>query len=344
MKRLIFFIPLILISCGDGEDAIPEVSLHDTNIDSLITLYPDSIDLLIKRGNMRFDEGDFVGSMADGAKAYRIDSTNYEADLLYTASLNNKTDRTFGDIDLAQKHYHKLILKNPKDTRAWVGLASTYKQQQDVDNTFKYVNEALRIDPRCRDAYVLKGSTYLALNNRDLAKSSYETAIQQDGEFFEAYIALGWLYFEDNDRVAIERFRSALELKPNNSEAKYALAYALQNFGDTEEAKSIYRNLATDTSDYYVNRALFHQAYMFQFDEKNLDSAIYFYNSALRTDPTHVESWWNLGLIYSEQNNSALALQSYSKAAKYAKQKGYDEEFIEAIRKDARKEKDDFDF
>lgn len=343
MKKVIFLLPLLLFSCGEDENVDETIAVVQ-DIDSLLVQYPDSIELLIQRGNDRFEEGDFSTAMADGAKAYRLDSSNYEAELLYAEAMNNKSTRTVADIAEAQKHYHKLVIKNPKDTRAWVGLASTYRQQQDEESMFKYVNEALRIDPRCRDAYVLKGSAYLNMGNVELAKSSYATAIQQDPDFFAAYIALGWLYHSEGDEVSMEYFQTAMDLKPESHEAKYALAFAMQEYDELEDARKLYRELAMDTSDYYVNRALFHQGYIFQFQDKNIDSAIYFYSSALRTDPTHVESWWNLGLCYSERNESSPALKAYSNAIKYAKQKNYEEEFIEKIRKDAKEENDDFQF
>jgi tetratricopeptide (TPR) repeat protein len=48
-----------------------------------------------------------------------------------------------------------------------------------------------------------------------------------------------------------------------------------------------------------------------------IDSAIYYYKSALKTEPRHVESWHNLGLCYKEQGDKTKALQSFAKALQY---------------------------
>ena len=51
--------------------------------------------------------------------------------------------------------------------------------------------------------------------------------------------------------------------------------------------------------------------------EKNIDSAIYFYKSALVTNPKYVEAWHNLGECYETKGEKLTALSSYSKALKY---------------------------
>ena len=255
--------------------------------------------------------------MKDAAKAFRIDSTNMDARLLYADVLNNREQRTVQEVAIAQNHYKYITNTLPKNIRALVGLASTYAFQQDFEKTFLYVNKALRIDPKYRDAYVLKGSAYRQMGNMERAKSSYETAIQQDPEFFEAYFLLGQIYQAENNPVCIEYFATSLSLRPEILEVKYQLAYSKQNFDQIEGAKDLYREMASDTVDFYVARGLFHQGYIKQFVEEDFDSAIYFYRSALKTEPRFVESWHNLGLCYASQGDKTRALQSYAKALKY---------------------------
>jgi tetratricopeptide (TPR) repeat protein len=340
MRKLLFFFALIVLaSCGDDKPKKSQSKITDDQLDSLLAVYPDSIPLLLRRGELLLTEGDYERALADGAKAFRLDTNNIDARRLYATVLTNKPDKTVGDISTAQRHFHRVIKKRPKDLKALIGLASTYRLQENYETTFKYVNEALRIDPKYRDAYVLKGSTYLIMGNSKLAKSSYETAVQQDPEFFEAYIMLGSLYQAENDPLCIQYYTTANQLRPKDMDAIYALAYAKQLFGKYEEARTMYREMAADTNDYYVERGLFHQGFIHQFGEKNLDSAIYFYSSALVTNPMHVESWYNMGLCYSEQKNKTKALQSFAKALKYGRQNNYKPEFLVEVEKEAAKNK-----
>lgn len=307
---------MTLSGCSEPEQPQSE---GPRNLDSLLLQFPDSISLLLERGNLLFEEYKYDQAMNDAAKAFRLDSTNLKVKLLYAEVLNNREYRTIEDVNIAQQQYDKVVKQDPKNLRALVGLGATYAFQQAFDKTFQYVNEALRIDPRYRDAYVLKGSTYRQLGNMELAKSSYETAVQQDPEFFEAYFLLGQIYQSESDPVCIEYFTTALELRPHILEVKYQLAFSKEIHGQLEGAKSIYREMASDTVDFYVARGLFHQGYIKQFvdDEKDIDSAIYFYNSALATEPRYVEAWHNLGMCYVSKGSKTEALQSFAKALKY---------------------------
>lgn len=324
MKYLIFLIPLFFVSCGDKKP----VNTLPSNIDSLLVLYPDSVELIVVHGNKMLKEYKFDKAMADGAKAYRLDSSKIEVRMLYADVLNNRPERNPDDVALAQYHYGYIIKKEPKNTKALVGIAATYSQQMDFDNSFIYINKALKINPRYRDAYTMKGSNYRvlgALNPEkdgrpgikymNLAKSSYETAVQQDPNFYEAYIMLGALYQSENNKICIQYYKTAAQLQPKNLEVLFTLAYAQQLFEEPEEAIEIYRKMIQIDTSYHP--ALNQIGVIKQHNYKEIDSAIYYYNSALQTEPRFVEAWFNLGTCYEEKGDITRALQSYAKALKY---------------------------
>ncbi len=313
----IYLVTVFIFTMSSCEETVDVVVEGPRDLDSLIIQFPDSVELLIERGNKLLDSYEYDIAMNDAAKAFRIDSNNINSRLLYAEVLNNREARSVADVAIAQSNYKKVVQAQPKNLRALVGLAATFNYQQDFEKTFQYINEALRIDPKYRNAYVLKGTTYRQIGNMELAKSSYQTAIQQDPEFFEAYFFLGQMYQAENDPLCVEYFTTALELKPNIQEIRYQLAFAKQSHGQIEEAVNLYREMASDTSDFYVNRGLFHQGYIKQFELEDIDSAIYYYKSALKTEPRHVESWHNLGLCYKDQNMKTQALQSFAKALQY---------------------------
>ena len=268
------------------------------NLDSLLKLDPNNVDLLVKRGNKYLANYKFYDALTDGAKAYRLDSNNLEARFLYANALNNRAERSQVDIENAKQHFLYLIKRQPGNKKIYVSLASSYTQQGDFEKSFQYINEALRIDKKYRDAYILKGTNYLSLGNRKLAKSSYETAIQQDTKFFEGYLYLGYLYSEDNDPLAVEYFRTAATLRPKSTDALYGVAYNLQIHGKLEEALKAYRELL-------------------QFEQNEIDSAIYYYKSAIELQPKFVKGWHNLGLCYASLGRKPEALNAFSTALKY---------------------------
>lgn len=323
MSKLLFVLSLVatsflFVKCSEEPTKQVEVDLNNILVlDSLLKVYPDSVDLLVLRGNMALKEYRYFDALADGAKAFRLDSLNTSAVLLFAQAQNNKPNRTVTDVENAQKHFIYVIKKEPKNIEALVALATTYGFQQDFDNAFKYTNEALKIDPHYRDAYVFKGSIYLNIGDTELAKTSYETAVQQDPKFYEGYIMLGNIYSSEKNLVAIEYYTTAQKIAPEELETTYALAYAQEEFDQLEEATRNYRLLSQNGNDrYYEARGLFHLGYIKQFAERDIDSALFFYASATRTDPTYVEAYHNMGLCYEEKGNKSQALLNYSNALK----------------------------
>jgi tetratricopeptide (TPR) repeat protein len=309
----LLMIGLLLQNCASEKKEKPTKTAQ--NIDSLLVQFPDSIPILLRHGQYHFEKYDFSKAMSSAAKAFRLDSNNIDARMLYADVLNNRSDRSVEEVVIAQRHFAHIIKKQPKNKRAYVSLASTFSLMQDFERSFQYINEALRIDPKYRDAYILKGTNYLQLNNIALAKSSYETAVQQDPEFYEAYVALGNLYQKEDNPICMEYYTTAATIAPKDLSVLYLEAYAYQYFGKSEEALQKYRAMYTLDNSFAM--AQFQQGFIKQFYQNDIDSAIVFYDRALVQEPKFVEAWHNLGMCYEDLNENAKALQSYAKALKY---------------------------
>lgn len=323
-----FLLIALITSCSNSSKEAVAVEPTTNNIDSLLTIYPDSIPLLLFRGNSALKEYRFYDALADGAKAFRLDSMNAEVRMLYAQSLNNKENRTIEEVATAQRHFQYVVFHQPKNTDALVALASTYRHFQDTENAFKYVNEALKIDVKKREAYALKGSLYIDLENYKLAKSSYETAVQQDPEFYEAYLHLGMLYEKEKNPICLEYYETAYKLNPKDPELLYSLAFSTQYFGEIEKdgskidlSKSMYRKLTENEDKYYKSRGFFHLGHLKQRLENEIDSAIFFYSKAIDSKKDYVEAYHNRGMCYELKGDFQSARQEFLTALKH------DEEF-----------------
>lgn len=329
--RILFsigFLLVLLTACGGKSTNKKQKEL---SIDELYKKYPDSVPILIKHGNLMLERYDYEKALQDGAKAYRMQESNIEARFLYANALNNRANRSASDVMSAQNHFKFVVKKQPKNTTALVALATTYAQQGDNEKAFYYINEALRVDKKYRDAYILKGSIYLSLDNRKLAKSSFQTAVEQDPEFFAAYIKLGLIYQEEGDPLCIQYFITATQLRPNNIEAYYNLAYAYQQFEKIPEAQQTYREMLK--KDPTFTPPLFQLGWIKQFKQNDIDSAIYFYNETLQKEPRYVEAWHNLGLAYETKGEKYQAIQYYRKALKYNPEFSISEDAIKRLSK-----------
>ena len=93
---------------------------------------------------------------------------------------------------------------------------------------FERINDVLKQDPLNHEGYWMKGMIYQEQGNASNAKSSFQTAVEVEPDFFDGYIALGLTYAQENDTLAIGYYTTAMELNPRSVEAKYNLAYFLQ--------------------------------------------------------------------------------------------------------------------
>jgi tetratricopeptide (TPR) repeat protein len=312
---IISLLTILLFSCGSSDKKNKTVDYTGAQLDSVLKIYPDSIELLLKHGNEAIEDLKFDIAMADGARAYRLDSSRLDARSLYAEALLNKTNHTTDDVIRARNQFKFIIKKDWKNPKAMVGLATTYSFFQDNENAFKFINQALRIDPKFRDAYLLKGSIYRNLGNFERAVSSYETAVQQDPDFTVGYLWLGSLYEMKENPICLEYYTTAYSLEPKNPDVIYSLAYAKQKFGKEKSANSLYRKMIRLDSTYYD--AYFQIGYMKQFSEADLDSAMFYYEKVLEIEPRHVETYHNVGLIYEDRKDISNALLSYAKALKH---------------------------
>lgn len=308
---------LAALSCKSESKELEESSAvaQQVTLDTLVKMYPDSVEILVKYGQQEFEKFNYKTATPTAIKAFRLDSNNLEARLLYARILNNKPGRSIEEVATAQRHFAKVLEYEPKNLTAMIELAATYSLMQDYEKSFDIINTALRIDPRFRDGYILKGTNYVALGKMDLAKSSYETAVQQDPSFWFGYLNLGNLYMQEKNPICIEYYRTAVSIKPEDMDLLYALAYAHQLFEQPEEALTVYREMLEVDSSFAM--ANFQMGHIKQFQQAQRDSAIYFYNEALVMEPRFVEAWHNLGMCHEANNDRPKALQAYARALKY---------------------------
>ena len=113
---------LFLVSCKNKPVLGQNTNL---SLDSLLLKYPDSVNLLVKHGELALTNFKYDIAIADAAKAFRLDSSRLDTRLLYAEAICNNPAIQNADVTKAQYHYKKLISKDPKNVRALVGLANT---------------------------------------------------------------------------------------------------------------------------------------------------------------------------------------------------------------------------
>ena len=317
-------IVFLLFACSENEQQIKEEQFYvNTNenteewsieqFEEALDKSPDDISLWLEKGHYCREKLDFTCARDAGAKAYILDSTNIKARSFYAWTLINRVDPPLEDIESAKRHYKYVLSVEPNQADVLVELANAYSLTGDFETSFKYINDALKLDKEFRDAYVLKGSNYRVMGNIELALSSYQTAVQVDPNFYMGFLQTAYLLTEqENHQLALEYYTNAYELDNKSIEALYGIAMSHQDLGNYEEAQQAYRTILTIDPDFYFS--YFNQGFIKHYYMQEIDSAIYYYNTALEIEPESVKTWHNLGEAYFEQGRTNDAAKAYSKA------------------------------
>jgi len=135
--------------------------------------------------------------------------------------------------------------------------------------------------PRDADFHALLGLVRFDQAQLDDAEVAFVRAIELDAGHFDAHNNLGFLLLgSDRPQPAIQHFRSALAVRPNDPRARNNLGFALAAAGKEREALEVFRAINPE-SQALSNMGLACER------GGELDDAIAWYNRALERDPAH---------------------------------------------------------
>lgn len=225
----------------------------------------------------------------------------------------------------AEEMFRTMLVNNPQDMVATVGLGMALAKQFKLDGADELFDRVLQVDPN--NAIAHSGKATVALNR--LQSSSGTIRSQKDSILKyaedearrgislapangECHYTLGAVLREQGklDEAASE-FRNAINLDPGHSAAYAGLGRIKLDQGSTAEAaenfrRSVNLNSGNSTAHFGLGAALLKQGMV---DEaiKELNTSLYqFPNSA----PVHM----TLGEAYQLQGNTAAALKEYQLA------------------------------
>tara|TARA_B100001287_G_C22680610_1_gene530142 strand:+ start:903 stop:2033 length:1131 start_codon:yes stop_codon:yes gene_type:complete len=341
MKNLlfVFFLTSLVLACDEEEqiaakgkvlgDSISNESYAESRIrlNQILGVAPNNFQALLESATLALEHYDYALAYSDAAKAFRIDSSNIRARMMYALAIINQGNRTVSDISRAQSYLQIVVDSDPKNSKAMVGLANTYALQQDFDEAEFWIEKVLAENPKFFDAHVLKGSMYKVLSaalsgedgSQSLTRAYMDSAINtyaRVSQYYpdkpEIYIELGILFQQSNDERCVDHFYSAVQLEPENIDYKYALAYAYGLFGQERLAMQVYDEMQKLDSLYSEAYCQMGQIYQKKYGE--LDSALNMYREVIAIDPNHIDAYVNMGVIYAQKKDYIRALKSYSKA------------------------------
>ena len=132
-------------------------------------------------------------------------------------------------------------------------------------------------------------------------------------ENYKGHKMLGRIYKKEGGmRKAIDEYVKAIDIKNNDYDTYYKIAFLLQELDKNKEAETMLTNLIKIKPDYYEASNLLGEVLCKQ---NRFKEAINIYMDALKYRPEDYELYYNLGIVYTMINDFQNAKMCYEKAA-----------------------------
>ncbi len=316
----IFLSFLAFTSCNSDEKANTSNEIENNEkseieiLNEAIIAQPNNYQVYINRADFYIKNGQFADAKADADKALKLNPN--VAEVSYTKGVILLET---GQIEPSIPFFEHAIELDTNHARSYLKLAYINLAIPNYDKSIKLINKALRINKFIAEGYFLKGMWYEKQGNLALASSSYQTAIQTRGNYYEAYIAQGIVHDKQDNPLAIDFFKSAIELRPTSVEAWRLMGISYKDHGQYEEALICFDSIISMHPTFEVayfdkGATLLQLCYDNNPKEKNdslMNEALSLFNQALTVNKNYVDAKYNKGLILEEQGKLAEARQEY---------------------------------
>ena len=243
-------------------------------------------------------------------------------------------------IDEAINGYKAVIEKDNTNVNAYVNLAICYASKNDYNSAVSTLNTAKTKFPA--NNLVLKtlqsvqqdsASSKLAVASQSYENKDYQRAVQQylaiNPATEDSLLGAAASYQALGDyNSAIEYYKKAENINPNNAEIPYYIGYLYseqQNWALAEtylkkavaknpdsEAKNLLSYVTQNGSVSILNEGID------LYEKNNYPSALAKFNEVLKKEANNAYAYYYRGLIYDEQKQTKLAINDYLNVLKYS--------------------------
>lgn len=215
------------------------------------------------------------------------------------------------DIDGSIGWIEKALELDPDDKTAHLKLAKMFLFIEEYNRALKEINTVLRQDVYSPEGYYLKGMVYKSLQDTSRSISSFLTALQVAPDYREAMVQLGIMYSMQGDKLALEYYDNAFQLDTTDVFPLYARGVYYQDKNNFELAKREYRN--TIRRDRYYLNSYYNLGYIYM-QQDSLKKAFKQYDILTKLTPQDPEAYFNRGLCYELMGKKQEAIIDYKQA------------------------------
>lgn len=199
----------------------------------------------------------------------------------------------------------------PDSTRSKLKLSEfqhILKRYPDARNT---LNSILASEPFNPDAFFMMGMVLKETGDTAEAIVQFQKATREDPNLIDAWINLGQLLEATNDPEAGRYLDAGLEVQPNNIPLIHAKAQFLARNYQEEAAKETYRRLIRLNPDY---TEAYYDLGLLYLDQDSLAKAADHFDIAIKTNPRFQRAYFYLGLTKELLESFEDAKHYYSQA------------------------------
>jgi len=238
-------------------------------------------------------------------KAVRLDSNN-------TTYYLKLSDIYFAmkNIDASEEMLEKVIAMDNKNQEAYLKLAELHFLHKRYEKAHEYLEKVLLIDSYNPKAYFIRGWIYKEEKDTNAAIRSYLMAVEQQSDYFEAYEELALLYHRKKDPLAINYYKNAINIQPENVQILYDLAMFYQETGDDEQAITHYKMILQINPSYKY--ALHNIGWIYMVEQEKYDEAVAFFTKSIEVDSNYIDAIYNRGIASENLKQYDNARQDYA--------------------------------
>lgn len=220
--------------------------------------------------------------------------------------------------------------KFPDRTPTLLKMSEFYLVVRRHTEALQTLDKILRRDPQNAEAYFMTGRVALDMGDSKRAIAAFRKAVQLDASIADAHYFLGKIYSQQKDPQALQYFDNALRLDSTNLDYVLEKAVFFKQTGKFKQAFEIYRDLTARDPDF--SDAWFDMGIMY-LEQDSLPKAFDHFDIAIKTNPLFVKAYFYRGVVSEEMGNLEAALNDYRQANKMSPNFPDAKEALERLKK-----------
>lgn len=271
-------------------------------------IFENDIETLISLAEAYLGDRNYSDAQKASVRAIEIDSSNVEAQVIYSKVLTQ-----FQGIDAGELYLKELIKKYSYTIQYRMALAELLLSQERASSAQPIFQQILQAEPKNKKALIGLGQAFQAQGLFDKALKNFLTASIYDPSDAEGLMRAGILYLESQKYSnAISQFKRAQSVNPLYPRINYYMGRAYYNAGEFEsalQAALAERKINPNIADSYILAAEVYSA------SRQFQKCAAEYQQAIKLRPQGADLYVRIAKCYRQSGSAEIAESMLSIAA-----------------------------